>query len=488
MAGEYITLKDAAGSASDAKRDVQLSPLALRQLSTGYVFDKSVPIFEPRENIPIADCTSLECTMLLQKRGWEWKLFPKRIEERKKLVHLTSEARGSFYTLGKTLIHSYLMCLLQAEDLREPYGLEAIQHYAEKPSDFDGLLKGEPIKYKEPRTLLQIDDGDADVRLAIADEAQLEKDAEEEEEHVSDEYADLMNYLEEALEQELLVLALRDEAEKAKGGPDAEVEDEANNVPDEGGVSDRDDEGNGGEGIVTPTGSIGDDGGIATPTGDIGDIAGEGIATPPLAVEVYTVGLKFRQKLKFIPWGVFTIARKVTADGATSFEARCTFHKKSADTGCKKTVQYNAATESHALGALKWWCNEARNHTRQSSHVAAFDELIEVPFLPHDVLLSQQIVEQPPAQVKTDLELDAEYFARRGNCSRKVAHDRRAAGEVGRSRGRGRGRPRGGRGRGARAAGSHTSAGQGRHSSAGQDSSEMASASSASSSSSSSGS
>ena len=118
-----------------------------------------------------------------------------------------------------------------------------------------------------------------------------------------------------------------------------------------------------------------------------------------------------RAKLKILPWGCFTIARREDRNDrgrlVTSFEARCVFHKLNGSTGCKKTLQYDADSEDDVLAALRFWCNEAPKYERQRYHRAMLESIIDVPTLPYELLLQDQITTKP-ANVQPDAVLDAE--------------------------------------------------------------------------------
>ena len=462
-AGFVAPIGSDSSAAPGAWQKVQLTPLALRCMSTSYALHTPTPIFKPRSHLPIDQCTSFECAMLLRDQGWQWQLFPKPIEERKRLVHPIANGPGVFYTLGKTLIHSYLVCLLSADRLREQYGFEAINHYAEKPKYFDGLLQGHPITYKDPAPkrrlqILDADDADdADVYpLAIQFQPrllQVEMDEDQEIPELGEEGQDALRYLEEMLKLE------EDQLQNQIGfaEPDEPQADVGGDASGGGGDVDV-----GGDGIATPTGGGDDVGGggdgIATPAGGGDDVGpgGDGVATPtgnvdsdePVRLTAREPARRPRRKLRIIPWGPMEIARSYSDGKETQSEARCRLHRLNASSNCKKTLKYTADTEDHCLAAMKWWLNEGVHHTRQRTHIRLFEELWEVPYLPEDVLLAQQITQVPEA-TKTDIQLDQEAKAAanaaakaRATAAKAKAKAKRGRGSGGEHAGRGRGRGR----------------------------------------------
>ena len=146
-----------------------------------------------------------------------------------------------------------------------------------------------------------------------------------------------------------------------------------------------------------------------------------------------------RRDLEIVEWGAFDIALKVQATGKTSWECRCPFHKLSKTTGCKRTIEFNDDSKDHALIAAKWWCNQAQMHSRQKLHRKCFSEILEVPFLPEDVLISDRINELPTAPILTDAELDAIDRKRK----KAELEKKKKAAAKGRGRGQGKGSGRG---------------------------------------------
>ena len=69
--------------------------------------------------------------------------MPRAINDRLQLKHHTDGPPTVWFTLGRTLLRPYLLCLLNSEELRQKYGVQSIPHYSFKPlTDYNDLLKG----------------------------------------------------------------------------------------------------------------------------------------------------------------------------------------------------------------------------------------------------------------------------------------------------------------------------------------------------------
>ena len=374
----------------DTTKQLELTTSGLRSITTAAVYKESQPVFKVRE-LPLPELTCFEMARKLQLEGWEWRRFPASIKARTSLHHDTEAPHGVWYTLGATLIAPYLQCLLSGAELRRKYGVLTFPHYAGRApvKQYTGLLQGKPIEDIKPpkRLALQAEFEDDEVQ-AIEDKPEAEID--------------------EQLEQEELVLAIED-GESHPPEPDIP---EPNPQPG-----------------PPPSPPSAEESPLPAPESDGDDD------------RPHAAGHE-RQQLESDLWGCFKIARIPTQRGGTAFEATCVFHKLSKVTACKKTFAYTTETEDLVLGALRHWCNTARQYNRQRYHMDSMKTWMEVPVQSEQVLLQGQIPldQKPnPGSIKTDKELDKEEAAA------IAAHQR-----GGRARGRGRvdgqGRARGGKG------------------------------------------
>ena len=93
-------------------QNVQLTDYAVKLMSIATVFESCEPVFSPRRSLPLGDLTAMELGMILQEQGWQLQLLPRKPKDRLGLAHATSNAIGTVYTLGRTLVPAYLQCLL----------------------------------------------------------------------------------------------------------------------------------------------------------------------------------------------------------------------------------------------------------------------------------------------------------------------------------------------------------------------------------------
>ena len=346
---------------------VQLADSALQQITTATIFKASQPVFEPRRTIPLLSLTSWELGMLLKDRGWQWQLLPLKKADRLGLVHETCNAVGTFFTLGKTILHAYAQCLLSCEELRNRYGTLCIPHHTRRPtSDYKLLLQGKPIpQLANRRVLMSLQnefpdevpvDAEAPQQIEDAREPSVASDADDQEQVLDKWLEEVIDMEDQALEEQI-ELGGEEEVEELDPGHESDIE-------------------------------VSND---------------EGTEQPPQKRKRGTA-----TRLRKLKWGCFTIARKKISDVESAFECRCPFHMLNAGTGCKRTIHYSEETEEHCLMVAKWWCNQAKLYRKQVYHRGCFVDVLEVPYQPDCVLEEGKIIEAPDGHVKTDVDIDLE--------------------------------------------------------------------------------
>ena len=371
---------------------MRLTQAGVDSLIVGTQHREPQPCFTIRRDLALKDLSSFELCMLLKERGWEWRLLPTAVKDRKSLVHDASKEVGVWYTLGQTLLREYMICLLTCTFLHAKHGIEDVPHYRRKSTDYKKLMDGtvlEPDVDPPPRSKLKAlgDDMGIDAMPAIEDlpipesarkrprhsEPAPESDADD-----LDENED--GFVDESLEADLAMLIseqlqLEEEVRQAEAA-NVDVPDVALN-PVGGDVAV--------DAVEGVEGEDGDEDGDAAPD------------------------IRARRRLRIIPWGSCTVARKVLEGEEKAFEARCKYHRLSGSTQCKKTISYSGEEdETVALHACFWWLNQSAHHSRQSSHVKCLDSVLDLPFLPLAVLERDQPTVVPAkGTVKTDGQLDA---------------------------------------------------------------------------------
>ena len=339
LAGNYI--QQAPSSTADSS--YQLTSLAMRTLNTGQVHTTSRPLFSPRSHLPLPDLTAFELGMLLRDKQWQWALFPKAIKKRKLLMCDTSAGAATWYTLGKTLVKEYLLCLLSTAHLRETFGVLTFPRYAEKPHrDYARLLQtGAPIEYTEPTEELprlqdEFHDDEATVVQGAIEDANDDVNDEPEDGNSVEKW---MEFIMEQEELNLQAVPEQDDSDDQDIAPAAPAEEEeSEHEPQEPDVPEPE-----------PT-----------------------LPPPPPAPPGTRHG-----SLRKLPWGCFTIAR---LRHVQAFEVRCPFHRTKGGHQCRKTVDYDENSESHALMICRWWCNQAVYHNRHASHLGCFSDVWEALF------------------------------------------------------------------------------------------------------------
>ena len=180
----------------------------------------------------------------------------------------------------------------------------------------------------------------------------------------------------------------------------------------------------------------------------------------------FAAATPFHEELVTGKYGVFRITPR---DGNSAIQAACPFHKKSAKTGCRKTLSFpasgNVAECVDVLRQLFSWCLRHSSHTYQRYHRPDLPTVKDAHSA--ELLLALKVTEKPAAPVLNDDELDAlskaldsgDTGGGSGAASSSggpgPAGAPAAAATVGRGRGRGRGKSAGkaataskGRGRG----------------------------------------
>ena len=100
-----------------------LSSKAMGSIIVGSWYKEFHPVFKVRAALPQPELTGFELGRLLMSHGWEWKPMPRAINDRLQLKHHTDGPPMVWFTLGRTLLRPFLLCLLNSEELRQMYGV-----------------------------------------------------------------------------------------------------------------------------------------------------------------------------------------------------------------------------------------------------------------------------------------------------------------------------------------------------------------------------
>ena len=119
-----------------------LTRSGLDSLRFGNIVTSPEPALQPRRDIAIQDMTQFELAMALEEKGFEWRVLPKKPDQRKLLV-FTKDSERVWYSAGPRIACEYLMCLLRAEELFTK-GIDAIPHTGSQVM-YSKLLRGEKV-------------------------------------------------------------------------------------------------------------------------------------------------------------------------------------------------------------------------------------------------------------------------------------------------------------------------------------------------------
>ena len=272
-----------------------------------------------------------ELGLLLRERGWEWRLLPVAVKDRRDLAHDASLPVGVWYTLGKILIRGYLLCLLTCTELHAQHAIVDIPHYRRKPTDYTRLKDGKPLEPEldpPPRQKLRplADDTSIDATIAIEDCPQpkrqrVSEPAATEDEEAAEEADDLDDdqgldpFIDSDLEADLMALQQEQLQLEAEARRLAELQQEQLQLEAEA------------RRLAEEAASV-DEGGIVG-LDDVEDGGGSDIQEHR------------RGRLTLIKWGSCSIARRTVEGNRKAFEARCVYHRLNSDSGCRKTIAFD---------------------------------------------------------------------------------------------------------------------------------------------------
>ena len=131
-----------------------MTPSALRKLSTSILYTKKSPLFKVRVDMTLGNLMAWEFAKLLVDKGWTWHLMPREIKGREALPpHVATNGPGCWYTLGSTLINSYLLCLHQSRDLHNQFAIAEVPHDSKDApvKRYQAILAGKPLPPAEPK-------------------------------------------------------------------------------------------------------------------------------------------------------------------------------------------------------------------------------------------------------------------------------------------------------------------------------------------------
>lgn len=381
--------------------------------------------------------TIYQLLAFMESDGWHWERLPAAGPRRDSLSYRDGGEKV-WYTVGQTVVRSYLQALLSAGSLAARWGFQAIPH-GRIAEVYEGLLRGEVVperRYRRHMRARVIGALEADTEVAPADALNAE-----------------------ALPVPLMLPApdidaceTSDDGDENKGPPESRPADGFGDFQES--VADEGDVGLMGDGVGdgttaadlvddladpppapmqesapipdAPAGceAAGEDGHISDAAADAGAMAQLG--QPPEAGRRAVASFEFQRR-----WGCFRFTNfRSGRHGA--IEAQCPFHALNARSGCKKRCVIPGPTAEdfeRTMQRLRWWCVQATDHQRQFEHVYLSD--IDAPPSAENIeALCPQ--EGPSERVVTDQEfygLAPEDTTSRGRAKAKAAAKLGAAGK-----------------------------------------------------------
>ena len=364
-------------------------------------------------DLPLEQQSRYQLTDRLALDGWHWGKLPRGARRRQAIEYCNGSPK--FWYSGEGLVSkAYLLCLLAADDLLAREGVDAIPH-------------GRAVKFYEQLLLGKTRE---EAHAAACCRSAIVLD-------VSEEPA--------ALEGDAMVGGASVILPDAVFEENADSDVDGHSAQEEVNLEGDDDQEGVDESVALP-GQQSQPPLAALPRASRSDpVLADGAAQPcPRAFRMFR-------------WGPFRFTPKFdTENRPTAWEAVCPYHRKSANTECKKSQAFHDEHSSQrVLNQLKQWSLHARDHDRQWKHMSVDPKTFDV--LPDAALDVRAIpwAERPEQRPLTDRELDAAEAAAaaaqgqgRGRGGRATARgggggrDGRAMGgkALARSRGRGRGR------------------------------------------------
>eukprot|EP00435_Cladocopium_sp_Y103_P062474 s1685_g24.t1 len=163
------------GFMEDSACGFALTQEGLSKLEFLQALGKPRSLCEPRP-LPYESLSTFELLAIMKASGWVWAQLPSKAQARQKLVYKHGGPL-EWFTAGKTVAKTYLLCLLNAGKLQTEHGIDSIPHAL--PSEaYEHILQGVPppkavealrdkAKSKANKRLL-----DADVEVVDAEGSQ----------------------------------------------------------------------------------------------------------------------------------------------------------------------------------------------------------------------------------------------------------------------------------------------------------------------------
>ena len=362
----------------------------------------------PAEGTCLPDMTLLQLLHEMRVRGWNWSLKP--VKEQRAHAFAVGEGK-EWFTAGVTVSRHYLLCLLDAERLRNQHRILEIPHGC--PEDVYELVFGG----MQPKDACRkhLEQSKKKRKAAGSDGLVPDVDEQEQDEKVA-ESADLNNPDPSPCETRSVQEEQDEDVDVSVSDTDnleAELEEFLNNNPDMDEIDASEPEPAPAPVAVQATAQPSSSSKGSLPRDHEENLGREPSSSSQALPRERAVLKPLHEQLVegVAKYGSFSFSVKQahSAPPHGGVEASCRFHRKSQVTGCKRFVRFLDATEESRKSTillLQHWCNQASRFNRQRDHIRMPLVLEDLP--PPALVAQQKISANPPSKVKTDAELDEE--------------------------------------------------------------------------------
>ena len=127
------------GLAEESGFGARLTANGVASLRFRHSLDSPQPLNQAR-SLPLLELDVMELMAIMKSQGWEWSLLPAQAAKRRELRYSLGNPL-QWYTAGVSVNKSYLLCLLNAEKLKEEHDIQSIPH-ALPAEAYESILTG----------------------------------------------------------------------------------------------------------------------------------------------------------------------------------------------------------------------------------------------------------------------------------------------------------------------------------------------------------
>ena len=403
---DLLSSMQALESAEYVKRSSQghvLTSRAIANIQFWRELGCAVP-FASSDNVSLQNMTLLQLVHQMRAEGWSWSRMP--VKKQRTCSFAMGEDK-TWFTSGVTVSRFYLMCLLDARRLRESHKILEIPHGLVAEA-YEKIFRGQQPANAvsecmvETRKRKSMDSSGLapDVEIESNDASPVQSNSRLRDVADTNGNCDVHN-----------------DVDMGDGDGDVEMEKVCEGASSPFPTAEHSETTAPAHPTSKPEVST------STAVGLLSESAGSQLDLPPSGSSSSSTGpaaapvaapKKLEEALFVDPvakYGSFSFSVKQARSSPPygGVEASCRWRRKNDTTGCKRFIRFVANTQESresAIVALKHWCNKAPQFKRQRDHLRMPLAAGDVP--PADLVAEQELVENPPPRVRSDVELDAE--------------------------------------------------------------------------------